>query len=63
MNINCCLNVNSTRRFTTKEEIDFTLELLRDRVEILREMSPLWEMAMEGIDVSEIDWTNSSKVK
>ena len=32
-------------RFTTKEEIDFAINLFKDRVEILRDMSPLWEFA------------------
>ncbi len=36
-------------RFTTKKEVDFTIDLLVDRVARLREMSPLWEMVQEGI--------------
>ncbi len=36
-------------RFTTKEEVDFTIDLLVDQVERLRGMSPLWEMVQEGI--------------
>ncbi len=36
-------------RFTTKHEVDFTINLLVDQVERLRAMSPLWEMVQEGI--------------
>ncbi len=36
-------------RFTTKEEVDFTIDLLVNQVERLRGMSPLWEMVQEGI--------------
>ena len=48
-------------RFTTQEEIDFTLDLLKDRVEILRELSPLWEFEQEGISVDTIEWTGGSR--
>jgi len=44
-------------RFTTEEEVDFVLELLEKHVSRLREMSPLWEMVQEGIDLSKIQWT------
>mmetsp|Transcript_10406 Transcript_10406/g.14603 ORF Transcript_10406/g.14603 Transcript_10406/m.14603 type:complete len:503 (+) Transcript_10406:182-1690(+) len=47
-------------RFTTEEEIDFTLELLQKHVSRLREMSPLWEMVQEGIDLKEIQWTQDA---
>lgn len=43
-------------RFTTEEEIDKAIELLKTRVGKLREMSPLWEMAQEGIDLSTVQW-------
>lgn len=43
-------------RFTTVEEIDLTIEKLINAVEKLRHMSPLWEMAQEGIDISKIEW-------
>lgn len=43
-------------RFTTEEEIDKAIELLKARVGKLREMSPLWEMAQEGIDLSTVQW-------
>ena len=47
-------------RFTTEEEIDFTLNLLIKNVERLREMSPLWEMVQEGIDLKTIEWTQDA---
>ena len=43
-------------RFTTDEEIDFAIDLVKDAVTRLREMSPLWEMSQEGIDISKIEW-------
>lgn len=43
-------------RFTTEEEIDFAIETVKKNVERLRELSPLWEMAQEGIDISKIEW-------
>jgi cysteine desulfurase len=44
-------------RFTTREEIDFTIELLQRKVARLREMSPLWEMHNEGIDLNTVEWS------
>eukprot|EP01133_Synstelium_polycarpum_P008366 gene8366-9827_t len=43
-------------RFTTVEEIDFTIDLLKKHVQRLRDMSPLWEMVQEGIDLKSIEW-------
>lgn len=43
-------------RFTTREEIDFALGLITDKVRWLREMSPLYEMVKEGIDIKSIEW-------
>jgi cysteine desulfurase len=43
-------------RFTTEQEIDFTIDLLKARVGTLREMSPLWEMVQEGIDINSVQW-------
>ena len=43
-------------RFTTDEEVDIAIEKIIKAVEKLREMSPLWEMAQEGIDISSIQW-------
>jgi cysteine desulfurase len=44
-------------RFTTEEEIDFAIELIVEKVNWLRDMSPLYEMAQEGIDLKSIQWT------
>jgi len=46
----------SVGRFTTIEEIDFTIALLKEKVAKLREMSPLWELVQEGIDLNTIQW-------
>lgn len=43
-------------RFTTEQEVDYTIELLKSRVGKLRDMSPLWEMAKEGIDLNTVQW-------
>ena len=44
-------------RFTTVEEIDYAVSTLQDRVAKLRELSPLWEMFKDGVDISSIQWT------
>mgnify|MGYP006090470495 FL=1 len=44
-------------RFTTKAEVDTAIELCVKHVNRLREMSPLWEMVQEGIDISTIQWS------
>ncbi|MBI5257376.1 MAG: IscS subfamily cysteine desulfurase [Burkholderiales bacterium] len=44
-------------RFTTEAEIDYAVSTLKDRVAKLRELSPLWEMYRDGIDISSIQWT------
>jgi cysteine desulfurase len=44
-------------RYTTDEEVEFVAKLVTDKVRRLREMSPLWEMAQEGIDLKSIEWT------
>jgi len=44
-------------RFTTVEEIDYAVATLQDRVAKLRELSPLWEMFKDGIDISTIQWS------
>ena len=44
-------------RFTTEQEVDFTVDLLVREVSRLRSMSPLWEMVNEGIDLKSIQWT------
>ena len=47
-------------RFTSEEEVDFLLALLEGHVKRLREMSPLWEMVQEGIDLKTIQWTQDA---
>jgi len=47
-------------RFTTEEEIDYAIQLLTKHVTRLREMSPLWEMVQEGIDLKTIQWTQDA---
>ncbi|OCL01121.1 cysteine desulfurase [Cenococcum geophilum 1.58] len=44
-------------RFTTEEEIDYVLKAVRERVTFLRELSPLWELVQEGIDLNTIEWS------
>jgi cysteine desulfurase len=46
----------SIGRFTTEEEVDFTIQLLQSKVGKLREMSPLWEMVQSGIDLDSVQW-------
>jgi cysteine desulfurase len=46
----------SVGRFTTIEEVDFTVELIKNKIAKLRELSPLWEMFKDGIDLSTIQW-------
>jgi cysteine desulfurase len=44
-------------RFTTEEEIDYAVSVLKDRVAKLRELSPLWDMFKDGVDLSTIQWS------
>jgi cysteine desulfurase len=44
-------------RFTTEEEIDYAVEVIKQNVAKLRELSPLWEMYQDGVDLSTIQWT------
>lgn len=46
----------SIGRFTTEEEVNFTIELLKSKIAKLRELSPLWEMYQDGIDLNSIQW-------
>jgi len=45
-------------RFTTEEEVDFAIDRVGKHVDKLREMSPLWEMVQEGIDLKSIEWNH-----
>jgi cysteine desulfurase len=47
-------------RFTSEAELDFLLDLLEEHVGRLREMSPLWEMVQEGIDLKSIQWSQDA---
>lgn len=47
-------------RFTEESEIDLCLSMLKDRIKILREISPLWEFYKEGIDSSTIEWVGGT---
>ncbi|WP_334107591.1 IscS subfamily cysteine desulfurase [Methylobacillus sp.] len=46
----------SIGRFTTEEDIDYTVQLMKGKIGKLRELSPLWEMHMEGIDLATVAW-------
>ena len=43
-------------RFTTEEEVEYTIDLVRDSVEKLRTLSPLWDMYKDGVDLDTIEW-------
>jgi cysteine desulfurase len=43
-------------RFTTVEEVDFTVQLLHEKIAKLRELSPLWEMFKDGVDMNSVQW-------
>ncbi|APV51857.1 IscS subfamily cysteine desulfurase [Betaproteobacteria bacterium GR16-43] len=43
-------------RFTTEADIDYAVKLLRERIGKLREMSPLWEMFKDGVDLNSVQW-------
>jgi len=46
-------------RFTTEEEVDYAIALFAAKVKKLRDMSPLWEMAKEGVDLSKVEWSGT----
>ena len=46
----------SIGRFTTEEDIDYAIGKLRGAVEKLRELSPLWDMYKDGVDLNSIEW-------
>ena len=43
-------------RFTTEEEIDYAIEKIREAVGKLRELSPLWDMYKDGVDLDQVQW-------
>jgi cysteine desulfurase len=43
-------------RFTTEEDVDHTIEVVRKNIEHLRELSPLWEMFKDGVDLNSVQW-------
>jgi len=43
-------------RFTTEADVDYTIELMKSKIEKLRELSPLWEMFKDGVDISKVQW-------
>lgn len=43
-------------RFTTAEEVDYTIALLQNKIGKLRELSPLWEMVQDGVDLNSVQW-------
>ncbi|MGL4716558.1 MAG: IscS subfamily cysteine desulfurase [Aeromonas sp.] len=48
----------SMGRFTTEQEIDYAIKLIRDSIGRLREMSPLWEMYKDGVDLNTVEWAH-----
>ena len=48
----------SLGRFTTEEEIDYTIKLVRNSIGRLRDLSPLWEMFQQGVDLNSIEWSH-----
>jgi len=43
-------------RFTTEQDIEFAIKLIKERIQKLRDMSPLWEMYKDGVDISKVQW-------
>ncbi len=46
----------SLGRFTTEADVDYTINLLKEKIDKLRELSPLWEMFQDGVDISKVEW-------
>ncbi len=46
----------SIGRFTTEADVDYTIKLLKEKIGKLRDMSPLWEMYQDGVDLSKVEW-------
>jgi cysteine desulfurase len=47
----------SLGRFTTEEEIDFAIKAVAEGVNHMRELSPIWEMYKDGVDLTKIEWS------
>jgi cysteine desulfurase len=47
----------SLGRFTTDEDVDQAIELVRNGVNHMRELSPIWEMYLDGVDLTKIEWS------
>ena len=45
-------------RFTTEEEVDYTVNLVRESIKQLRELSPLWDMYKDGVDLDKVEWVS-----
>ncbi len=45
-------------RFTTEDDIEYAVKLIRERIQKLRDMSPLWEMYKDGVDISKVQWAS-----
>ena len=45
-------------RFTTEEEIDYAIQLIHNAIARLRDLSPLWEMYKQGVDLNSIEWAH-----
>lgn len=48
----------SLGRFTTEEEIDYAIKLIHNAIGRLRDLSPLWEMHKQGVDINSIEWSH-----
>jgi cysteine desulfurase len=46
----------SLGRFTTEEDVDYAIDLVHKAIAKLRELSPLWDMYKEGVDLSKVQW-------
>ena len=46
----------SVGRYTTEKDVDDAIALVREKVEKLRELSPLWDMYKDGIDLNSVQW-------
>ncbi len=46
----------SIGRYTTEEDVDYTIRLMKEKIAKLRELSPLWEMYKDGVDISKVQW-------